>query len=92
MTKADIVKSIIKETRLSQYESAVALNAILANIMLALKNDHKVTLPGFGTFSVTSKKAISHRRRSANGAFMVKTPKFTAGKAFKEAVKELHRL
>jgi DNA-binding protein HU-beta len=55
-----------------------------------LKKGEKVTLIGFGTFSVTRRKARKGRNPQTGAEIKIaatKAPKFTAGAALKKAVK-----
>jgi len=55
-----------------------------------LKKGQKVTLVGFGTFSVVKRKARKGRNPRTGAVITIpaaKTPKFTSGKALKDAVR-----
>ncbi len=52
MSKKDLVAAIALKTGLTKVDSAKALDATLKTIEEAMKADEKVTLIGFGTFSV----------------------------------------
>ncbi|WNC95237.1 HU family DNA-binding protein (plasmid) [Paraburkholderia sp. FT54] len=66
-----------------------AIDAVLAAIMRALIAGDSVQLIGFGSFS-TGQRAARTGRNPSTGAEMqiaaARTVKFTAGKAFKDAV------
>ncbi len=54
------------------------------------KREKKITLVGFGTFSVTKRKARKGRNPKTGEEIKIpatKSPKFTPGKALKEAIK-----
>ena len=54
------------------------------------KKDGKVTLVGFGTFSVSKRKARKGRNPQTGETIKIaaaKVPKFTAGKGLKDAIK-----
>jgi len=56
----------------------------------SLKKGDKVTLIGFGTFSVTQRKARKGRNPQTGKEIKIparKAPKFAAGKALKDGVK-----
>ena len=68
----------------------MCLNAVVDNIGKALKKGDKVTLVGFGNFSVSKRKARTGRNPQTGATIKIaarKVPKFSAGKAFKDAVK-----
>ncbi|MEO0276484.1 MAG: HU family DNA-binding protein, partial [candidate division WOR-3 bacterium] len=56
MTKAELIDAVAKKAGLTKKESAQAVDAIVESITEALKKGDKVTLVGFGTFSVTKRK------------------------------------
>ena len=90
MTKAELVEKIAKETELSRASSEKALNLIVDAISTTLKKGNKVTLVGFGTFSVAKRKARIGRNPRTGTTIKIpahKAPKFTAGKALKDGVK-----
>ncbi len=88
MNKADIINEIAKAT-CSKAEAAKALDAFLDAVKKDLKKGNKVTLIGFGTFSVAKRAARKGRNPQTGAAIKIaakKVPKFTAGKALKAAV------
>ena len=90
MTKEELIEKISKDTSLSKADAGRALNAVVDNIVKALKKGDKVSLVGFGNFSVSKRKARTGRNPQTGATIKIaarKVPKFSAGKAFKEAVK-----
>jgi len=89
MNKADLIGEIAKVT-CSKKEAEEALSATIAAIKKALKKGDSVTLVGFGTFSVSKRKARKGRNPQTGEAIKIpakKVPVFKAGKNFKDAVK-----
>jgi nucleoid DNA-binding protein len=89
MNKADLIGEIAKVT-CSKKEADEALSATIAAIKKALKKGDSVTLVGFGTFSVSKRKARKGRNPQTGEAIKIpakKVPVFKAGKNFKDAVK-----
>ncbi len=89
MNKAQLIDEVAKVT-CSKKEAAVALDATLAAIQKALKKGDDVTLVGFGTFSVSKRKARKGRNPQTGEAIKIaakKVPVFKAGKGLKDAVK-----
>lgn len=89
MNKAELIEEVAKVT-CSKKEAEVALGATLAAIQKALKKGNSVTLVGFGTFSVSKRKARKGRNPQTGEAIKIaakKVPVFKAGKGFKDAVK-----
>lgn len=90
MTKAELISAVAKKTDLTKAESARAIDAIVESITEALKKNNKVSLVGFGTFSVVQRKARKGRNPKTGKEIKIpatKVPKFSAGKGLKEAVK-----
>jgi len=90
MTKADLIDNIASGTGLSKADAGRALDAALDSIKKSLKKGQKVTLVGFGTFSIAKRKARKGRNPRTGEEIKIaasKTPKFTAGRMFKQAVK-----
>ncbi len=87
MNKVELVEAIAKEADLSKKDAEAALKAFTNTVQKELKKGNKVQLVGFGTFEV-SKRAKREGRNPQTGESMVikasKTPKFKAGKAFKD--------
>lgn len=90
MTKTELIEKIAASTGLTAKASGEALNAVLDTIKATLKKGQKVGLVGFGTFSVTKRKARKGRNPQTGASIKIaatKAPKFTAGKGLKDAVK-----
>jgi len=90
MTKAELVERIARDTKLSKEAAERSLSTVIAEIAKTLKKGIKVTLVGFGTFSVSKRKARTGRNPRTGATIKIpshKAPKFIAGKAFKDAVK-----
>jgi DNA-binding protein HU-beta len=90
VNKAELIEAIAKQADVSKAKAARALDAAIGAIKSSLKKGGKVTLVGFGTFSV-SKRAARTGRNPRSGAEIkikaAKVPKFKPGKALKDAVK-----
>lgn len=90
MTKAELVASIGKEAKISKASAEKALNAFTATVTKALKKGDRLALPGFGTFSVTKRKARIGRNPRTGKEIKIpaaKVAKFKAGSLLKNAVK-----
>lgn len=89
MNKSDLIEEVAKVT-CSKKEADEAVSATFAAIQKALKKGDSVTLVGFGTFSVSKRKARKGRNPQTGEAIKIaakKVPVFKAGKNFKDAVK-----
>jgi len=90
MTKAELIDKVAATAGLSKADAAKALDSTLNAIKASLKKGQKVTLVGFGTFSVIKRKARKGRNPRTGEVITIpaaKTPKFTSGKALKDAVR-----
>ncbi len=90
MTKAELIEKIAAGAGLSKAQASKALDATLDAIKGALKKGQKVTLVGFGTFAVSRRKARKGRNPKTGEEIKIpamKVPRFTAGKAFKDAIR-----
>lgn len=88
MTKQDLV-SKVAEVGLTKKQAAEAVNAVFDSIKDALVADEKVSLVGFGSFSVKKRAAREGRNPRTGETLKIKAkkvPVFKAGKALKDAV------
>ena len=89
MNKRELIAKVAKDANLARGDAGEAVEATLENIILALQQGDDVRLVGFGTFTVTRRKA--GEARNPQTGKVVKLPagkraKFKAGKLLKEAV------
>lgn len=90
LTKAEMVDKMAEAADISKVAAGKALAAALDGIKASLKKGQKVSLVGFGTFSITKRKARKGRNPKTGEAIKIaaaKVPKFSAGKDLKTAVK-----
>ena len=89
MTKTELIEQMAKETNISKAAAGRALNSFTSNVAKTLKKGGKVTLVGFGTFSVAKRKARKGRNpqtgetRKINAKRVVK---FSPGAGLKKSV------
>lgn len=57
MSRDDLIKKIAKDAEISQKTAGIAINSMLEGITEALKKDEKMSLVGFGSFTVAHRKA-----------------------------------
>jgi DNA-binding protein HU-beta len=89
MNKNDLISQVADDSGLSKVDATKAVDSVLDNIAGALGNGGEVRLVGFGTFSVSHRKATTGRNPRTGEAIQIKAsnqPKFKAGKALKDAV------
>lgn len=90
MTKGELVQWVAKDCKISKAVAEKALNAVTYNITKCLKKKDKLTLTGFGTFSVAKRKARKGRNPQTGAEIDIKAasvPKFKAGKELRGAVR-----
>ncbi len=89
MNKSELVSEIAEKAGLTKTQAAAALDAAVGAITGALSKGDQVAIIGFGTFKVGA-RAERTGRNPQTGAEMkipaAKVPKFSAGKALKDAV------
>tara|TARA_B100000686_G_scaffold352682_1_gene455572 strand:- start:49 stop:321 length:273 start_codon:yes stop_codon:yes gene_type:complete len=89
VNKSELIDAIAKSAGLSKASAGDALDATLTAIRTTLKKGQSVTLVGFGTFKVGKRAARTGRNPRTGEAIKIraaKVPKFSAGKALKDAV------
>lgn len=89
MTKSDIIDAIAAKLDCNKTEAAKALDAVLESVQDALARGETVKLPGFGQFEVTARGERTGRNPRTGEVIPIaasKAPKFSAGKALKDAV------
>jgi len=91
MNKADLINHVAAKAELSKSDASNAVETTLAAITSTLADGGAVSLVGFGTFSVTARAARTARNPRTGEPIEVaasNAPKFKAGKALKDAVKQ----
>jgi len=91
MNKSELVESMASAAGISKAASEKALNGAIAAITKALKKGDKVTLVGFGTFSVAKRAARQGRNPQTGKMIKIaakKVAKFKAGSKLADAVKK----
>ena len=88
MNKGDLIERIVKDTKLSKTQATAALNSAIRGIETALRKGDKVTLVGFGTFSVGKRKARTGRNPQTGAEVKIparRVARFSAGADLKKA-------
>jgi DNA-binding protein HU-beta len=89
MNKSELVEAVAKYADISKAAAEKAIDGTLGSIRGSLKKGSSVTLVGFGTFRVAKRAARIGRNPRTGEAIKIKAarvPKFSAGKALKDAV------
>ena len=90
MNKGELVAKIAKDCGLTKGQAERACSSVFSAVTGSLKKGQKVTIVGFGTFSVAKRKARTGRNPQTGAPIKIaarKVPKFTAGSDLKKAVK-----
>lgn len=88
MNKQELIASVAESAGLSKGDAGKAVEAVFEAVTGALKKGDEVRLVGFGTFSVTKRKASTGRNPRTGEPMKIKAssqPKFKAGKGLKDA-------
>ncbi len=89
MNKADLIDKIAASTGISKSNTAMAIDTMVDGVTAALKKGERVTLVGFGTFSVSQRKQRNGRNPQTGAIIKIaarKVAKFTPGVELKKAV------
>lgn len=90
MNKTELVAAVADKANLTKKDADAAVAAVLEAVKDALADGDKVSLVGFGTFSVKERAArtgLNPRTKEAITIPAAKVPAFKAGAALKDAVK-----
>ena len=90
MNKSELVEKVSDKAGLTKADAERAVNALIDTVQGAVASGDKVTLPGFGSWSSTARAARTGRNPRTGEPVQIaasKGVKFSAGAAFKSAVK-----
>lgn len=90
MNKAELISAIAAKSNLTKVDSKKALDAFISVAGETLKNGDRLTLIGFGSFSVTERNARSGRNPRTGSTIQIeakKVVKFKPGAELEEMVK-----
>ena len=90
MNKHAVVAKIAKDTAMTKTAAAAAVDSLIDSITKSLKKGDPVSFVGFGTFKISNRKARIARNPQTGAPIKIskrRVPKFSAGKALKQAVK-----
>ena len=89
MNKNDLIKSIAQSAQISRVTAEMGLNGLLSALEAAMKEGQRVTLVGFGSFSVVDRAPRTGRNPITGAVVKIKAtsvPKFRPGSEFKSLV------
>lgn len=83
MNKTELIAAMAEKAGMTKVDAGKALNAYVDVVKKQLAKGDKITLVGFGTFSVNERPARTGRNPRTGAKIKIaakKTPKFKAGK------------
>lgn len=89
MNKQELIGAVAESASLTRADASKAVESVFDSISAALKKGDEVRLVGFGTFSVSKRKASTGRNPRTGEPMSIAAssqPKFKAGKGLKDAV------
>jgi DNA-binding protein HU-beta len=89
MNKAELVAKLSEDAELSKTQANAVLDSFVEAVTKTLKGGGKVTLVGFGTFSVTKRAARTGRNPQTGATINIKAKKVAKFKAGKELAAKL---
>jgi DNA-binding protein HU-beta len=84
MTKAELISKIAEDAGITKVAATAALDSFLESVAKTLKKGDKLTLVGFGTFSVSKRAARKGRNPFTGETIKIKAKKVAKFKASKE--------
>lgn len=84
MTKAELISKIADDAEVTKATAGAALESFLEAVTKTLKSGDKLTLVGFGTFSVSKRAARKGRNPFTGEEIKIKAKKVAKFKASKE--------
>ena len=89
MNKEQLIAKIATDVKIPKAQAKLALESFLDTVKKTLKKGEKIALVGFGTFSVSKRKARTGINPATREAIKIKAKnvvKFKAGKDFSSIV------
>lgn len=90
MTKAELVETVASKVDLPRAVAERAVNTMFDELTEALRQGDKVNISGFGTFSVSERKARTGRNPKTGETIEIaasRAAKFKPGKTLKDSLK-----
>ena len=94
MNKAELVASVAKSANITKLNAEKVLNGVLANMVRAMKEGDKVSLLGFGTFTVVERVEKKGRNPQTGRDLIIpahKAVKFKPGRTLYRRVKKFKK-
>ncbi len=84
MNKAELTAQLAEDAGITKTQANATIDSFVATVTKTLKKGDKVTLVGFGTFSVSKRAARVGRNPQTGAAIKIKAKKVAKFKAGKE--------
>lgn len=91
MNKGELIEKIAKDAKLTKVQAGEALDSIIHAVGATLAKNGKVTLVGFGTFSVSKRAARKGRNPRTGKEITIKAKKVAKFKAGTELSKKVNK-
>lgn len=91
MTKDEMIALVAEQAGITKRQAGKMLETLMDEVTVQLKKGKKVSFAGFGTFTVSRRKARAGRNPRTGELISIpatKVPVFRAGKRLKEAVRK----
>jgi len=89
MNKAELISKISEDTGITKTQANAALDSFVEAVTKTLKGGGKVTMVGFGTFTVSKRKARKGRNPQTGAEINIKARKVARFKAGKELASKM---
>jgi DNA-binding protein HU-beta len=89
MNKGELINIISEDTGITKTQANATIDSMVNAITKTLKSGDKVTLVGFGTFSVSERKKRNGRNPKTGEAIKIKARKVAKFKAGKDLADKL---
>jgi DNA-binding protein HU-beta len=89
MNKAELVAKLADDAGISKTQANAALDSFIEAVTKTLKGGGKVTLVGFGTFSISKRAARTGRNPQTGATIKIKAKKVAKFKAGKDLADKL---
>lgn len=89
MTKSDLIEALSAKAELTRPRAEELVDYLINNVSDALKRGEKVNISGFGSFTVSMRKARTGRNPKTGEPIEIpasRSAKFKAGKTLKQAL------
>lgn len=81
MTKAELIDAVAANARISKLTAGEAIDATFDSIAKAIKKSKRFQVPGFGTFTVRSRKARKGRNPQTGATITIRASRTIGFKA-----------